>query len=110
MLYILNFYLPRFLDLEFREKLDTIVHELWHIGPDFDGDVRRFGSRCFAHGASQKRYDAQVRRLLERWLACEPPESLYGFLRLSFSELRARHGQVRGRKIRPPKLIPLKPP
>ena len=60
MLYILNFYLPRFLDLPLREKLDTVVHELWHIGPKFDGDLRRFGNRCFAHGPSKKQYDRQV--------------------------------------------------
>lgn len=47
MLYILNFYLPRFLNLQFREKLTTVIHELWHIGPKFDGDVRRYGGRCF---------------------------------------------------------------
>ena len=33
MLYILNFCLPRFLDLPFGEKLTTVVHELWHISP-----------------------------------------------------------------------------
>jgi hypothetical protein len=46
MLYILNFYLPRFLDLDFRRKLTTVVHELWHIGRRCDGDVRRYRGRC----------------------------------------------------------------
>src|SRR4029453_13473942 len=40
-LYLLSFYLPRFLDLPLEGKLATIVHELWHIGPRFDGDLRR---------------------------------------------------------------------
>ena len=107
MLYILNFYLPRFLDLPFREKLATTLHELWHVGPKFDGDVRRFGGRCFAHGSSQKRYDAHVEALLDRWLGFRPPESLYDFLRLHFRELVARHGRVYGRKVPVPKLVPL---
>jgi hypothetical protein len=107
MLYVLNFYLPRFLDLPFREKLVTALHELWHIGPKFDGDVRRLGNRCFAHGASQKQYDAHVEALLDRWLALGPPESLYGFLRLGFRELAARHGRVYGRKVPSPKLLPV---
>jgi hypothetical protein len=107
MLYILTFYLPRFLDLPFREKLATTLHELWHIGPNFDGDIRRLGSRCYAHGSSQKRYDAYVEALLDRWLGFGPPESLYGFLRLHFRELAGRHGRVYGRKVPVPKLVPL---
>ncbi len=107
MLYILNFYLPRFLDLPLREKLATTLHELWHVGPKFDGDVRRLGGRCFAHGSSQKRYDAHIEALLDRWLKLSPPPSLYDFLRLHFRELVVRHGRVYGRKVPVPKLVPL---
>jgi len=107
MLYILSFYLPRFLDLKFREKLTTVMHELWHIGPKFDGDVRRFQGRCFAHGGSQQRYDAHVDRLVDCWLGSHPPESVAEFLRPNFRELVARHGRVFGRKIPAPKLFPV---
>ena len=107
MLYILSFYLPRFLDLQFREKLVTVMHELWHIGPKFDGDVRRHRGRCFAHGASQERYDAHVDALVDRWLASGPPESIHAFLRCNFRELVARDGRVYGRKIPTPKLFPM---
>lgn len=107
MLYILNFYLPRFFDLPFREKLVTTLHELWHIGPDFDGDVRRLGGRCFAHGKSKKGYDAYIETLLDHWLSLSPPESLYDFLRLKFRDLRIRHGRVFGRRVPTPKLVPL---
>jgi predicted metallopeptidase len=107
MLYILNFYLPRFLNLEFREKLDTIVHELWHIGPKFDGDLRRFNGRCYAHSGSQRQYDAQVKRLVDRWLAVGLRAEFSDFLRLNFRELAARHGRIFGRKVSAPKLLPL---
>jgi predicted metallopeptidase len=110
MLYILNFYLPRYLDLEFREKLSTVIHELWHISPQFDGDLRRFRGRCYVHSGSQKQFDAYVGQLAERWLGLEPPETLYEFLRYSFRELAGRHGAVVGRKIPAPKLIPLDMP
>jgi hypothetical protein len=107
MLYILTFYLPRFLDLPLREKLTTVLHELWHVGPEFNGDVRRLGGRCFAHGASQKQYDVHIEALVDRWLALDPPPAIYDFLRLSFRELVAHHGRVYGRKVPAPKLVPL---
>lgn len=107
MLYVLTFYLPRFLDLPLREKLTTVLHELWHIGPKFDGDVRRLGGRCFAHGSSQKQYDVYIETLVDRWLSLAPPEQVYEFLRPSFRELIARHGRVYGRKVPTPKLVPL---
>jgi predicted metallopeptidase len=107
LLYLLTFYLPRYLDLDFRAKLETAVHELWHISPACDGDLRRHAGRCYAHSASQAAYDANVARLVDRWLRQDPPIESYGFLRLSFDELRRRHGQVVGLKIPRPKLIPL---
>jgi hypothetical protein len=107
MFYILTFYLPRFLDLPLREKLTTVLHELWHIGPQFNGDVRRMGGRCFAHGSSQKQYDVHIGALLDRWLSLGPPPPLYDFLRLSFHDLVRQHGRVYGRKVPTPKLLPL---
>ena len=102
MLYILNFYLPRFLDLPLPREADHVLHELWHIGPKFDGDLRRLGGRCFAHGSSQKQYDAHIEALLDRWLSLAPPESLYDFLRLNFRDLL---GPSRPR-LRPPRPDP----
>ncbi|MGD0897453.1 MAG: hypothetical protein ABR915_06420 [Thermoguttaceae bacterium] len=107
VLYLLNFYLPRFLDLPFGEKLTTVAHELWHIGPRFDGDLRRFGGRCYAHSGSQRRYDAHAQRLVDLWLASGPSEELYGFLRLDFRGLQSQHGRIYGRKIPIPKLVPV---
>lgn len=106
-LYILSFYLPRFMEVGLREKISTIIHELWHVSPQFDGDIRRHQGRCYAHTGSQRNYDAQMDQLADRWLAMNPPESLYGFLRLSFRELKATHGPVIGTKVRRPSLIPL---
>jgi predicted metallopeptidase len=106
MLYILTFYLPRYLDLSFREKLETAVHELWHIGPRFDGDLRRHAGRCYAHSHSQAGYDSHVARLVDRWLASDPPDECYAFLRYRFDELQRRCGAVYGTRIPRPKLIP----
>jgi predicted metallopeptidase len=107
MLYLLSFYLPRFLDQTLEEKLTTVFHELWHIGPAFDGDLRRHDGRCYAHGASGREYDEQVRRHARRWLALKPDSRLYEFLRHDFAQLRRRFGAVRGSHIRAPRIVPL---
>ncbi len=110
ILYILTCYLPRFMDLSFREKLITLYHELWHIGPKFDGDMRRHEGRCYAHTHSQKEYDAQMGQFVDTYLGGSPQEHLLGFLRLGFDDLAHHHGPVIGQKIPRPKLIPVKSP
>ncbi len=105
MLYILSFYLPRFMQLSFQEKLTTVFHELWHISPHFDGDIRRHPGRCYAHTRSEKEYDAQMERLSQKWLRLEPPVSSYEFLRKDFSHLQREFGQVFGQRVKHPKLI-----
>jgi predicted metallopeptidase len=105
LLYLLSFYLPRFLERSFEEKLATVVHELWHISPRFDGDLRRHPGRCYAHSHSQKHYDEAMHQLARKWLSLDPPEAAYGFLRSNFAQLECAHGAVFGQKIPTPKLI-----
>src|SRR5262245_34520580 len=107
MLYILSFYLPRFQNLDFREKLITVLHELWHISPDFSGDIRRHEGRYHAHTHSQAEYDEEMGRLVDRWLALGPPERLWQFLRDDFRQLASRHGGIVGIKIRRPRILPV---
>ncbi len=106
-LYILSFYLPRFMNTSLEEKLSTVVHELWHISPDFDGDLRRHAGRCYAHGSSQRAYDAKMDRLTQAWLALDPPSLLYDFLMGDCNELIAEHGQITGKHWPNPQLVPL---
>lgn len=105
MLYLLSFYLPRFQDRPFEEKLATVVHELWHISPRFDGDLRRHPGRCYAHTHSQKQYDAQMQKLAAEWLTLGPPADLYEFLRFDFRQLAQRHGHIVGQCIQTPKMV-----
>lgn len=107
MLYILTFYLPRFLDQSFSEKFITILHELYHISPLFNGDIRRFDGRYHVHSASQQDYDGQMDVFTREYLSCNPPEELYAFLREDFQQIVRRHGGVIGLQVPIPKLIPL---
>lgn len=106
MLYILSFYLPRFFDLDFHEKLVTILHELWHISPEFDGDVRRYEGRCYAHSRGGS-HDRQAQRLAHEWLDQRPPEPLQDFLKRDFRQLREQYGSVIGSRIYAPRLLPI---
>ena len=106
-LYLLNFYLPRFLNHPLEEKLTTITHELWHIGPEFDGDLRRHEGRCYAHGPSETEFDRVSVGLAQAWLALGPPHHVYAFLDHTFVELAAEHNGVYGKRIRTPRLIPV---
>jgi hypothetical protein len=105
MLYLLSFYLPRFLNRTLEHKLATVVHELWHISTAFDGDLRRHPGRCYAHSHSREAYDDEVRRLSQRWLSLGPPPETYEFLRFDFRQLEHRYGGVVGQRISTPKLI-----
>lgn len=107
MLYILTFYLPRFLDQPFREKMITVFHELYHISPLFNGDIRRMGGRYHAHSHSQKEYDRLMEVFVDRYLAQRPPKHLYAFLTRSFRQLQREHGAVVGIQVPIPKLIPV---
>lgn len=108
LLYILSIYLPRFQNHSLREKVATVIHELWHISPLFDGDLRRFSGRCYAHGGSQKEYDRQVDEIAARWWELAPSTAVYDFLRHSFRDLEEQYGRVYGTKIPHPKLIPVR--
>ena len=107
MLYILTFCLPRFMDVDFREKLTTIVHELWHISPEFDGDIRRHEGRCYAHTGSKGNYDREMEKLVDRWLALQPPAVALSVPAVQFRAVAAFYGRVYGVRYGRPQLLPI---
>ncbi|MCA9035883.1 MAG: hypothetical protein KDA91_12185 [Planctomycetaceae bacterium] len=104
-LYVLTFYLPRFLNLSFDEKIITVFHELYHISPLFDGDIRRFKGACYMHSGSQKAYDKQMAVFAKEYLASRPDRSLYTFLNHDFINLQKSFGAVVGLRIQTPRLV-----
>jgi len=107
--YLISFVLPRFcqqrLDLSWKSelygrvdpwvaKLDTIIHELYHIDPQAGG-IRQFA----ADGARSTRthapefYDS-VAAMTRAYLASRPDPSLLDFLRMDFAGLQASYDRV----------------
>ncbi len=107
MLYVLTFCLPRFLDQSFREKLITVFHELYHVGPTFDGDLRRHPGRYAVHSHSKDQYDSRMAELVDDYLAEHPDPDVFGFLRVGYRELWERHGGIVGVVVPRPKLLPV---
>ena len=105
MLYILTFYLPRFLNQTFEEKLVTVFHEMYHISPEFNGDIRRFSGKCYMHTGSQVEYDRRMTQFAREYLAELPSQLFPRFLHLDFSQLQRRFGAVVGLKLAIPRLI-----
>jgi hypothetical protein len=107
MLYVLTFCLPRFLDQPFREKLITVFHELYHVSPAFDGDLRRHPGRYAVHSRSKDEYDSRMADLVKDYLAEHPVPEVFHFLRPSYRELWDTHGGIRGVVVPRPKLLPV---
>jgi predicted metallopeptidase len=106
ILYVIYFLFPRFFDLSFREKLTTVFHELYHVSPAFDGDIRRFPCRNYVHGGSTRAYDAAMEDLADRYLAqVRGDETTVDFLRHDTSSLRNRHRALVGRKMKAPRIL-----
>jgi hypothetical protein len=108
MLYLVTFCLPRFLDQDFDDKFITLFHELYHISPHFEGDLRRHDGRYALHSHSKRDYDTHMAHLARAYLAGGPDRALHDFLRLNFAQLQHRHGSVVGVVVPRPRLIPVR--
>jgi hypothetical protein len=114
--YMLSFALPRFcdqsLDRSRKErlypgadpwiaKLDTIVHELYHIDPELTG-IRRIEKEDGTYSANchGQRFFEQVAEMVHTYLNSHPDLSAYDFLLEDFASLDARHGGVVGTSFR----------
>ena len=104
MLYVVYFLVPRFLNLPFREKLVTIFHELYHISPEFNGDIRRFPGKNYAHGSSRKKFTTLMDEFVNSYTEKTADSSLAGFLEGDMDTIRARHDSIVGRRMAAPRL------
>jgi predicted metallopeptidase len=106
-LYLMTFCLPRFLNQDFADKFITLFHELHHIHPSCNGDLRRHEGRYQLHSHSKCAYDRHMAELARAYLAGKPNPDLHAFLRLDFAQLQRRHGAVAAIVLPRPKIIPI---
>ena len=114
--YLISFALPRFCDQTLRgsrkecyyrnapgwvAKLDTVIHELYHIDPQLAG-IRRVEHddgrpSSSSHG---KTFLGTVAEMVQEYLSTQPDPHTYSFLQYSFHQLEARYGGVLGTTFR----------
>ncbi len=117
MKYLISFTLPRFCDqsldrsrkerLYRREsdswiaKLDTVVHELYHIDPDQSG-IRRIdrGNGTYSAHCHSPRFFEQVAEMVSEYLDTRPDPQAFDFLKLDFNALQGKYGGVVGTSFR----------
>lgn len=107
LLYIIYFYSPKFFDLPPIEKLRVIFHELYHISPEFNGDIRRLGRVKAAHGASKKKYNIQFEKELQQFYSTISETQIKYFLDLDTNLLRKNYQNIYCRRMKLPKPIAL---
>lgn len=104
VLYLIYVYVPRFFTQPFERRVLTLIHELYHIAPAFDGTIRRIGSR--AHGASREQFNANLQPLVDGYLASNPPEEMLALLHSDLNVLSRQYSLI-GRALAQPKAIRL---
>jgi hypothetical protein len=114
--HLISIALPRFCDQALKDthkadvydradgwmaKLDTIVHELYHVDPH-EGGIRR-ALTADGRPASQThtpQFFRDVQRMVHEYVASRPDPAVYEFLSLDFDGLSARHSGVAGTVFR----------
>ena len=116
MQYLMSFALPRFCDQSLERsrkgrfyldaepwmaKLDTVVHELYHIDPEYIG-IRRIEREdgTFSANCHSPRFFEQVSGMVQMYLDSKPDPKIYEFLRHDFAGLESRHGGIAGTSFR----------
>lgn len=114
--YLISFVLPRFCDQTLRRsrkrtlyrghepwvaKLDTIVHELYHIDPAEPG-IRKVTRADGTYSAlmHSPAFFEEVAQMVKTYLASRPNPAVYEFLRYDFQGLDRRYGGVAGTTFR----------
>lgn len=104
ILYIIYFHLPRFLNYgDQKTKLSTVIHELHHISPLFNGDVRRYPGKNYAHGNSRRYFDDLIAVYAEEYTRSTTHPELSVFLKYKYNELRRKYAAIYGDMIRVPR-------
>lgn len=107
ILYIIYFYMPSFFNLNAEEKIKVLFHELYHISPDFNGDIRRIGSVKYAHGHSGKKFEENYLSHAEKFFSYIKKTRYFDFLTMNFADFNRHFSKIKINRVKKPKPIKL---
>lgn len=105
ILYIIYFYMPKFFDLPPDDKLNVIFHELFHINPSFNGDIRRMGKVKSAHGFSKRHFDSHFHDSVIQFKNKIRSSEIYSILSMNTDQLYGTYGKIIARKMKMPRPV-----
>jgi hypothetical protein len=105
LLYLVYFYIPMFFNLSPQEKLAVIFHELFHINPDFNGDIRRLGNAGSIHGYSRITFNSLFERELVSFCEYVRGAPSIDFLGMNAEYLKKSYSRVYGQRMKLPKPV-----
>lgn len=110
-LYLMTFLVPKFFRLSPRERLETLVHELYHLHPTLRGDLRRFSPPHIYHGPTPAQFKRKVKDLSEEAMKNFPEILAHPLLAGEIPEekqrLRRRHFAIPKQVFKPLVFFPL---
>jgi hypothetical protein len=82
-------------------KLDTVVHELFHIDPDLQG-IRRLQrpDGSYSTNCHSQEFFREVERMVREYIDSRPDPAVYEFLQADFTGLESRYNGVVGTSFR----------
>jgi predicted metallopeptidase len=105
--YLIYYYHPKFFDISAREKVNVMFHELYHISPDFNGDIRRMGKFKKAHGHSKKSIEEKYLVYAEEFYRYVKETPYHAFLEMSSRDLQNSFKKIKCRRMKTIKPVPV---
>jgi hypothetical protein len=94
-----------FFNLSPQEQLAVIFHELFHINPDFNGDIRRLGNAGSIHGYSKITFNSLFERELVSFCEYVRGAPSIDFLGMNAEYLKKSYSRVYGQRMKLPKPV-----
>jgi len=105
--YLIYYYHPKFFDISARDKVNVMFHELYHINPEFNGDIRRMGKFKKAHGHSKKSFEEKYLDNAEEFYSYVKGTPYHAFLEMNSRDLQNSFKKIKCRRMKTIKPVPV---